>query len=214
MPDDPTITPPTPPAPAPAPAPTPPAPDPAALGDAGKRALDLERDARQAAEKRARDAEAEAARLRQTQESENDRLKREADEGRAASEAATAQLREARTLVALSGKGLAGPKALAASKLLDGVEFDAEQNPTNLDARIDAAKAKYGDEVFAGATPAPTPTPTPTTPTPSPTANALSHPAFAHLGPRATPVPSEDDEFDAAFKRMYPHAVPPDPAAA
>jgi hypothetical protein len=217
MPDDPQPTPaptpapaPTPPEPAPTPTPAPaPAPtpeDPEGLGEAGKRALAAEREARKAAEKEAAETKRRLDALERQNESEADKLKREAEEGRTLAATATQTLRQANLLTALADKGLTGAKAKAAAKLVEGVDFDASNEPTNLDDRIAAAKATYGDEVFAGATPAPTPTPTPT-PTPAP--DVPVHPAFAHLvqGARTTPAPDEDAEFEKRFARMYPNAV-------
>lgn len=65
--------PPTPPATPPVtpPVPTPPG-DPADLGDAGKRAIEAEREARKAADKRAKDLETELARFRKDQQDRDD----------------------------------------------------------------------------------------------------------------------------------------------
>jgi hypothetical protein len=64
--------------PAPPPDPT---PDPdEALGDAGRRAIQAERDARRAADKKARDLEAEIEQLRRAQMTENERAVAEAEE--------------------------------------------------------------------------------------------------------------------------------------
>jgi hypothetical protein len=105
-----------------------------------------------------------------------------------------------------------GPKAAAAMRLIDGLEYDDQNQPINLDVRIDAAKAQYGGEVFGGATPPPATTTTTTpTPTTTPTTPVTPvHPAFAHLaqGARVTPVPEEDAEFEQRFSRLFPHAAP------
>ena len=65
--------------------PAPPAPDPTpepddALGDAGRRALQAERDARKAADKKAKDLEAELDQLRRAQMTDNERAIAEAEE--------------------------------------------------------------------------------------------------------------------------------------
>jgi hypothetical protein len=121
----------------------------AELGAGGKAALDAERRARRDAEKRFRDAQArldaaEAARL-----SDLDREKRRADDAEAKVSTATEKLRKANLLTTLSAEGIANPKA--AAKLLDGVEFDDDDEPTNLQDRLKAAKAEYGDEFFGAA---------------------------------------------------------------
>lgn len=195
---------PTPPAPTPTPTPTPdPQPDPQ-LGPGGERALAAEREARRNAERELAQERDRRAALEREKETDADRLKREAEEGRRLAATGTAAIREARLLTELTGKGLSGPKALAAVKLLDGLEFDEANQPTNLDDRITAAKAMYGDEVFVGATPAPQPTPTPT-PKPTP------HPSVVQ-GPQGDPADADEDaQFAAYMKAHFPGRVP-DPA--
>lgn len=82
------------------------------------------------------------------------------DPVKAASQAADARvsqkLQRANLKAALADK-LPGKVALAIDLVRD-VEYDDDDEPTNLDAVIAAAKAKYGDEIFAGpAAPKPDP---------------------------------------------------------
>jgi hypothetical protein len=146
------------------------------LGEGGKRALQAERDARKKAEQQAREALnaharslgveepeklskgkiAEAIKEKQRaqlskEEAAQDRA-REAEEKAAA---ATQKARRANLLTALAEEqNLMGGKAKAAARLLDGeVEYDDDDEPTNLPDAIKAAKAEYGEDVFKGATP-------------------------------------------------------------
>jgi hypothetical protein len=200
--------------PTPAPAPTPeptPAPEPPTdppLGPAGERALAAERDARAKAERELATERKARQDLERQSESETERLKREAEEGRQLAATATSTMQEAKLLLALNGKGLSGPKAQAAVKLLDDLEYDDGYQPTNLDDRITAAKAMYGDEVFVGATPAPAPTPTPT-----PEPPVSQHPAFVQ-GPQ--PLADEDEAKAMAeyMKQSFPQLADADPASA
>jgi hypothetical protein len=100
-----------------------------------------------------KDAREAQAKLRQLEEqglSETEKLKKAAEDGTKLSEAGTRKLRQANLIVALSEKGLSGGRAKAASKLLDGIEFDDDDEPKNLDAALKAAAATYGDELFGG----------------------------------------------------------------
>lgn len=124
------------------------------LGAAGQAALQRERDARKAAEDEAKREKKRADDLEREKLSDTEKLQKEAEDGRRASEAATATLRKANLLLALADKGLVGSKAKAAARLLDDVEYDASDEPKNLDARITAAKAEFGEDLFKGATPA------------------------------------------------------------
>lgn len=123
------------------------------LGEVGKAALDAERKARRDADKRAKDAETKLKTLEDEKLSEAEKLKREAEEGKAAGVSATEKLRKANLTLALADKGLTGAKAKAASRLLDGVEYDEDDEPTNLDVVITAAKAEYGEDMFKGVKP-------------------------------------------------------------
>jgi hypothetical protein len=137
--------------------PTPETPEPAApaappaapnadapLGDAGKAALDSERKARKDAEKAARDAQARLKALEDAQLSDTEKLKKEAEDGRQLAEKATGKLRNANLRDALAAKGFSGPQAKAVAKLLDSVDYDSDDEPTNLDARLEAAAEDYG----------------------------------------------------------------------
>jgi len=126
-----------------------PAEKPEDLGDAGKAALDAERKARRDAEKRAAALEKEKKEREDAELTENERLKQENEENRAKADAATAKAQNANLLAALADKGLVGSKAKAAIRLLDEVEFDDDDEPTNLDDAITAASATYGESQFA-----------------------------------------------------------------
>lgn len=123
------------------------------LGDAGKAALDAERKAKREAEKRAKDAEAKLKALEDEKLSDTEKLKKQAEEGVKAAATATEKLRQANLITALADKGLTGGKAKAAARLLDSVEYDDADEPTNLDAALDAGKAVYGEEMFAAGEP-------------------------------------------------------------
>lgn len=140
----------------------------AALGDAGKRALDNERAAKEAAEKKAKEeaaaraaAEAKVKEYEDAQLSEDERLKKQAEEGVKAREEGVRLVREAKLLTALTAHGLPGGQAKAAAKLLDGVEYDAAHEPTNLEAAIEKATAVYGATPFTLPEPPRDPPPTP-----------------------------------------------------
>jgi hypothetical protein len=173
--------------------PAPPAtPAPAPLGEAGEKALKAERELRAAADKRARDAEAALEQARKANETETQRLVREAEErGKSAS---TADLRAAHLEASLAAAGITGPAATAASKLVDGLEFGADNRPLNLSDRLAAAKAAYGEQVFGGATPPAAPEPTPAPQLPD-----------LHQGPRTPAAQQQEDAaFESAFGDMFP----------
>lgn len=113
------------------------------LGDAGKAALEAERKARKAAEKAAREAEKRAKKLEDEKLSDEDKLKKRAEEGDRKSEKATAKLRMANLLTELSSAdhGLVDPRA--AIKLIEDIEFDDDDEPTNVEDRVKALIAQY-----------------------------------------------------------------------
>lgn len=158
------------------------------LGDAGRRALESERAARKAAEKAARDAQKRVDEMTRAQETEQERLQREAEEGKALAEKAMQTLQQANLLTALAEAGLTGAKAKAAVKLIESVDFDDDQQPLNLDERIEAAKAEYGEEVFSTAAP------------------AAARPDL-HEGPRRDAEPDEDEAFAAYMRQHFPQQV-------
>lgn len=123
------------------------------LGTGGKAALDAERKAKRDAEKRAKDAEARLKTLEDEKLSETEKLKRDAEEGQKLAQSATEKLRRANLLTSLTAQGLSGGKAKAAARLLNGVEYDDDDEPKNLDDALTAAKAEYGEDMFTGATP-------------------------------------------------------------
>lgn len=145
---------PTPPEPA-TPAPAEPAPAATAdepLGEGGKAALEREREARKKAEREAAAEKKRADDLAAEKLSDQEKLEKRAKDGDEAKAQGTAKLRSANLITALADKGLTGGKARAAARLLT-VEFDDKDEPSNLDDAITAAKAEFGEELFAGATP-------------------------------------------------------------
>lgn len=118
----------------------------------GEGALDAERKARKEAEKAARDAQAKLDKLEAEKLTESEREKKRADDAEAKLGPATEKVRRANVTLALADLGLQGARAKAAAKLLEGVEFDADTDePTNLDDRLTAARAEYGEDMFKGA---------------------------------------------------------------
>jgi hypothetical protein len=172
---------PTPPPAAPAAAaPAAPAPASGELGEGGIRALHAEREQRKAAEKTARDEAKRASELEAA-----------AQAGEDAKAEGTKALQQANTLLALNEQGLVGPRAKAAARLLDGVEYGDSNEPTNLSDRIEAAKATYGDELFTGVTSG---QPRPET----------------HQGARSGGgTPTEDELFDQYMRQHFPQAPMP-----
>lgn len=123
------------------------------LGPGGKAALEAERKERKAAEKRAKDAEAALKAKEEAELTEVERLKKQAEDAEGKVTAATEKLRRANLITALADEGLSGARAKAAAKLLDDVEYDEDDEPTNLADAMKAAKAEYGDDIFKGAKP-------------------------------------------------------------
>lgn len=129
-----------------------------ALGDAGKKALDRERQARKDAEKRAKDAEAKVKTFEEADLDERQKAETRAEEAEARVKKATEKAQRANLLNALAEQGLTGPKGKAAARLLaDQVEYDDDDEPTNLKDAIEAATAEYGEETFKAATAATAP---------------------------------------------------------
>lgn len=109
-----------------------------------KAALEKERKARRAAEKRARDAERKA---------KPDKPKgddKPADDADAAPDRVTLKLRRANLKAALADEGITGQQAKAAMRLLDGVEYDDDDEPSNLAEALEAAEAVYGKATVRG----------------------------------------------------------------
>ncbi len=151
MADDPNPDPKPDPKPDPNPDPDPdpkPDPKPDDLGAGGKAALDAERKARRDAEKAAREAQAKLDALEAEKLSEAEREKKRADDAEAKVSTATERLRRANLMTALADEGVIGAKAKAAARLLDSVEYDDHDEPTNLADAVKVAKAEYGDDVF------------------------------------------------------------------
>jgi len=216
--------PPTPQPPEPTPAPQPPAPAPTGeepLGAPGLRALQAERERAAAAERELAAERAKREELERAQMSEQDRLKREAEEGRKLAAMGATAMKSANLLTALAHQGLVGPAAMAASKLIDGLEYDEAYQPKNLEDRLAAAKQAYGEQYFAGATPAPAaPAPPvaapnggnggghPPLPT-SPFQSSQPQPVETHSGPRPGPALTEDEQFERFFQATWPGMLPP-----
>jgi hypothetical protein len=125
------------------------------VGDAGKAAIDAERQARKQAEKDAREANRRLKELEQQGLSETEKLKAQAEEGRTLAEKATGKLRRANLLGALTNEGYNGGRAKATAELLGRfVDYDDDDEPTNLKAAIKQAEKEYGQDTFRP-TPAP-----------------------------------------------------------
>jgi multidrug efflux pump subunit AcrA (membrane-fusion protein) len=181
------------------------------MGEAGKHALKLERDRAKAAEREVARLKAEneeltpykaqAEELRRAQETEADRLKREAAENATRAAETSARLQQAYTENALAQAGIVGAAAQAAMRLVDGVQYDPQTHqPTNLQERLEAAKSVYGEQYFQGAMPAPTP--------PGAMPPVPGFPAV-HQGPRATPDPNEDAQFASFMRTHFPQSAAP-----
>lgn len=106
----------------------------AALGDAGKAALDAERKRAKDAEKALKDAQAKLDAIEQEKLSETEKAAKRATEAEANLAAAQEKLRRANLIAELSKPDHKIVNAQAAAKLIDGVEFGDDGEPTNLDA--------------------------------------------------------------------------------
>jgi hypothetical protein len=123
--------------------PAPPAGDESALGEAGKRALQAERDARSAAEKRASEAEAQVQKFKDANLTDQQRLEKERDDAK--SVASSAQL----TLARYEAAEKAGIPLSWAKRLVGAT-------PDELVADAKAVKAEL-DSKSTGRKPAPDP---------------------------------------------------------
>lgn len=172
----------------------------APLGEPGISALRREREARAEAERRAREAEEALRQASQREQPKREEPKAEQpkdepkrdDEGAAKAAAATTKLRRANLLVALTEKGITGQSAKAAVRLLDAVAYDADDEPVNLDDRLEAAKAQFGSALFA----------TPAAPEPVETSAALPE---THAGVRTPAQPNEDELMAGYIATHFPH---------
>lgn len=110
-----------------------------------KAALEKERKDRRAAEKRARDAERNA---------KPDKPKAEAkpETGEDPAAKVTDKLRRANLKAALADEGITGPQAKAAMRLIDGVDYDDDDEPTNLADALKAAEETFGKAAVRGTT--------------------------------------------------------------
>lgn len=171
------------------------------LGEPGLTALRREREARADAEKRAKDAE-DALRQSQAQPPAPPESKPEpsgkseaAEESSGQVAVATTKLRKANLLVALTEKGVSGQSAKAAVRLLDAVAYDENDEPINLDDRLEAAKAQFGAGLF---------TPPPPAEAPAPSEAAPSLPE-THAGVRTPAQPNEDELMAGYIAAHFPH---------
>ena len=97
--------------------------------------------------KEAADTKARLQALEDAKLSETEKLQKQAEEGKQLAEQATGKLRQANLRDAIAEKGFTGPQAKAVARLLDSIEYDDSDEPTNLDARLEAAAGEYGDLV-------------------------------------------------------------------
>jgi hypothetical protein len=101
-----------------------------------------QRDAEAKMKKERDDALAKLKKREDADLSEAERLKKEAEEGKALATSATEKLRKANLITALAGTdGVVDAKA--AAKLIEGVEYDTDDEPTNLDARVKALLEEF-----------------------------------------------------------------------
>jgi hypothetical protein len=123
------------------------------LGEAGKAALKAEREARRKAERELKAAQKKISDAEEAELGEKEKAERRAEKAEEASAKASAKLQRANLLTALADEHkLTGAKAKAAARLLEGsVEFDDDDEPTNLRDAVKAAKAEYGEESFKAA---------------------------------------------------------------
>lgn len=127
------------------------------LGDKGKAAINAERKRAREEKKRADAAEKKLKDREDADADETEKAKKRADEAESKVSTATDKLRKANLITALADEGLTGSKAKAAARLLDDLEYDDDDEPTNLQDAIKAATAEYGEEMFKGAKPKPKP---------------------------------------------------------
>jgi hypothetical protein len=186
---EPTLAPPA--EPEPEPAATPPEDQP--LGPNGLRALQDERDRRDAAERREREAQARLREYEEAQLTETERLQRAAQVGAEALATGVELAREARLLTALADRRIAGATAMAALRLLDGVEYDdTTHRPTNLDDALQRAQETYGEAPFR------------TEPTPEPPPTPRGADAGAGARPASPPILTADELEHAEKAGMTP----------
>ena len=148
MPDDPKPDPEKDPAPDPKPDPAPePEPKPEPLGDGGKAALAAERKARRDAEKSAKELKERLDAIEAEKLSESEKAIQRAEKAEQALADAQGKIRQAKLLAELAKPDYGIVDARSAAKLLEGVEYDDDGNPTNLGApdEQDSLLAKFLD---------------------------------------------------------------------
>ncbi len=117
------------------------------LGDGGKKALEAERDARKAADKRAKDFERELEKFRQASMSENEKAVAEAK----ASGRSEALTQVGKRLARAEFKAIAAGKGLDVSALLDDIDVsryvgdDGEPDEKEITAAVERFAALKGD---------------------------------------------------------------------
>jgi hypothetical protein len=104
----------------------------AKLGDAGKAALDSERKARREADKRAKEAQDKLDAIEAEKLSETEKAAKRATEAEAKLTDATDRLRRANLIAELSKPEHGIVSAAAAAKLIEGVEYSDDGEPTNV----------------------------------------------------------------------------------
>lgn len=103
--------------------------------DRAQRAIDSAREAEKKAKAEAkenREAKAELEKIKEKDLSEQEKLAKQAKEALEKAEAADAKLRRANLIAALTNPKFGIVNARAAAKLIEGVEYDDEGEPTNL----------------------------------------------------------------------------------
>lgn len=186
------------------------------LGSGGRAALQAERDARKRAEKAQAALAKKVEALESAQQSDQEKLEARAKRGDELAAKATESLRKANLRLALADKGLTGSKAKAAARLIDEVEYDDDGEPINLDARIKAATAAYGDEFFKGATPSKeTQNNEDEEETTSTTSNNSDTTTTSHAGPRRDAKAEEEEAklLDSYVRENFPGFYPEEDTA-
>ncbi len=102
----------------------------------------------------ARKAQAELDKIKADQLTEQEKAEKRAQDAESKAEAADSKLKAANLLVALTNTD--GVKnAKAAAKLIEGVEYDDNGEPTNLDTQVGVLFETFPEQKTDGSTPAP-----------------------------------------------------------
>jgi hypothetical protein len=184
------------------------------LGDPGKAALQREREARKAAEAENKETKRRLEALEAEKLSDQQKLEKRAEDGDKARAEGTDKLRAANLRLALADKGLTGGKAKAAARLLDGVQFNGDDEPTNLDDAITSAKATYGDELFAVVKTEEKPPPEGETPEEKAAREALEKDPNLHAGARKNSKEADEDALIGDYVKFHFPTSDKEPASA